>query len=179
MEPKKTHYRKVFKSDHLGSADLEEFLEEGKELIFTIKEVKQEYQTKVAGKKIDANIAYFKENIKPMVLNATNSKILKAFNKTTEHPKGSPFVEDWKNTIVELYIDSSVKMKGEVVGGVRIKELPPKILNQEEIEQAKITIGECLTIEQLTKLYNSDIKFKTNKELVDTFKDKNRELTQG
>ena len=35
----KTHYRKVFKSDHLGSADLEEMLEEKKRLIFTVEKV--------------------------------------------------------------------------------------------------------------------------------------------
>lgn len=59
----KTHYRKVFKSDHLGSADLEEFLEDGKKLVFTIKEVKQEIGATVAGKKINANIAYFVEKL--------------------------------------------------------------------------------------------------------------------
>ena len=43
----KTHYRKVFKSDHLGVADLEEFLEEKRPLTFTIKEVKQEINIQV------------------------------------------------------------------------------------------------------------------------------------
>jgi len=63
----KTHFRKVFKSDHLGCADLEDYTEQGSDLIFTIKNVRQEYGAKVAGKKIDANIAYFKENIKPFI----------------------------------------------------------------------------------------------------------------
>lgn len=111
----KTHFRKVFKSDHLGIADLEDMIEEKKRLVFTIKEVKQEYDVAVAGKKGNYNIAYFIEPIKPLVLNSTNSKVVKSFNKN------SPFVEDWKNTIIELYIDPSVKMKGEIVGGVRIK----------------------------------------------------------
>jgi hypothetical protein len=115
----KTHYRRVFKSDHLGIADLEDLIEEGKRLVFTVKEVKQEFDTMVAGKKINANIAYFKEPIKPMVLNATNSKIMKSFNNN------SPFVEDWKNTVIELYIDPNVKMKGDTVGGVRIKPKQP------------------------------------------------------
>ena len=51
----KTHYRKVFKSDHLGKADLEDFLELGSDLIFTIAQVRQELGAKVTGKKIDAN----------------------------------------------------------------------------------------------------------------------------
>lgn len=114
-EETKTHYRKVFKSDHLGIADLEDFIEEKVTLIFTIKEVKQEIGVQVAGKKGNFNIAYFVEPIKPLVLNATNSKVVKGL------AGGSPFVEHWKNICVELFIDASVKMKGEVVGGVRLK----------------------------------------------------------
>ena len=121
MEKKNlTHYRNVFKSDHLGIADLEDMIEKRMDLIFTIKEVKQEFNVAVAGKKGNYNIAYFKENIKPLVLNATNSKIVKSFCG------GSPFVENWKNVLIEMYIDESVKMKGEVVGGVRISPKQPK-----------------------------------------------------
>ena len=115
----KHHFRKVFKSDHLGIADLEDLIEDKKPLIFTIKQVKQQLSTLVAGKKIDANIAYFVEPIKPMVLNATNSKQIKLFT-------GSSFVEDWNNVLVELYIDDTVKMKGDVVGGVRIRQIQPR-----------------------------------------------------
>lgn len=114
----KTHYRKVFKSDHLGVPDLEDLVEQGQKLIFTIREVKQEINVSVAGRKGNHNIAYFKEQIKPLVLNATNAKIVKKFTN-------SPFVEDWVNVPIELYIDHTVKMKGEVVGGVRIKPTRP------------------------------------------------------
>ena len=119
----KTHYRKVFKSDHLGVADLEDFLENGSNLIFTIKNVRQERGAKVAGKKIDANIAYFVENIKPLVLNATNSKILSKLTNTC-------FVEDWQNVTIKLYVNTGVKMKGEVVGGVRIDPNPVRLQKQ-------------------------------------------------
>lgn len=112
----KTNYRTVYKSDHLGVIDLEEIIERGDKLIFTIKEVKQEFGTKVAGNKIDANICYFKEPIKPLVLNSTNAKVLKNLS-------GSAFIENWANMIIEVYIDATVKMKGEVVGGVRIKPI--------------------------------------------------------
>lgn len=116
METKsKTHYRKVFKSEHLGCADLEDFIEEKITPIFTISHVKQEIGVSVAGKKGNFNIAYFKEGIKPLVLNSTNSKVVKALSG------GSPFVEDWNNVVVEIFIDPSVKMKGETVGGLRIK----------------------------------------------------------
>ena len=55
-----THYRKVFKSDHLGVADLEDFIEAKSNLIFTVREVKQEIGVRVAGRKGNHNIAYFK-----------------------------------------------------------------------------------------------------------------------
>lgn len=129
----KTHYRKVFKSDHLGSADLEEMLEEKKRLVFTIEKVEQyvlvagdkNSGVSVAGKRIGANIAYLK-GAKPLVLNATNSK-------TMAKIMGSKFVEDWKGAVIELYIDPNVKMKGEMVGGVRIKP------NKATVQKPKLT----------------------------------------
>ena len=81
----------------------------------------------MAGKKIDANIAYFNEKIKPLVLNATNSKALKTIT-------GSSFVEDWANTPVQLYIDPKVKLMSEVVGGVRVS--PNKVKLKQEITKA-------------------------------------------
>jgi hypothetical protein len=116
----KTHYRKVFKSDHLGQADLEDFKEEGSNLVFTVAYVNQEMGAKVAGKTINANIAYFVERIKPLVLNATNSAVMKKLT-------GSAFIEDWQSVVIQLYIEPNVKMKGEVVGGVRISHLTPKL----------------------------------------------------
>lgn len=119
MSESKTHYRKVFKSDHLGVADLEEFSEGGSNLTFTVAQVKQEIGASVAGKKINANIAYFKEKIKPLVLNATNSKVMRQLT-------GSAFIEDWANTTIRLYIDEGAKLMGEKVGGVRVSPLPVK-----------------------------------------------------
>lgn len=167
----KTHYRKVFKSDHLGVADLEDLLEAGSDLIFTIKQVKQEFNVSVAGKKGNFNIAYFDERIKPLVLNATNSKTLKLLSG------GSSFVEDWQNLRVQLYIDANVKMKGDTVGGVRISPRPPRqqqepakpAISDERLSAAigKINAGEYttdrlyasfqLTSEQVEKV-NNEVK---------------------
>lgn len=121
-EKPKQHFRNVFKSDHLGSADLEDFIEQNRSLIFTIKEVRQEFGAKVAGKKGDFNIAYFAEGIKPLVLNATNSKQLKLFT-------GSSFVQDWVNVLVELYVEENVKsVSGGVTQGVRIAKIQPRAI---------------------------------------------------
>ena len=149
----KTHYRKVMKSDHLGIADLEDLIDAKKSLVFTIKEVKQQLGVSVAGKKIDANIAYFVEPIKPLVLNATNSKQVSRFS-------GSPFVEDWTNIMIELYIEETVRMKGEVVGGVRISPIKPipkqkPIFTKDLFEGAK---NANATIEMIKGKYVIDLE---------------------
>lgn len=133
----KTHYRNVFKSDHLGSADLEDLTEQGVPLCFTIKEVRQEKGAKVAGKKGDFNIAYFVEKIKPLVLNATNSKQLSIFAK-------SKFVEDWSGLYIELYVEENVKaVSGGTTQGVRIRPVMPQkpkqkpLFSQANFEKAK------------------------------------------
>ena len=66
------------------------------------------------------------------MLNATNARIVKAFNNN------SPFVEDWDNTIVELYINSDVKMKGETTGGVRIRQVQPRTTKPELLPNTEI-----------------------------------------
>ena len=140
------------KSDHLGSADLEEYIEEKKPLIFTIKNVKQEYGVSVAGRKGDFNIAYFVEPIKPLVLNATNSKTVRGF------AGGSPFVEDWNNITVELYIDENVKMKGEIVSGVRIRPIQPKNKVKPPFTEAKFKAAadKNATVEMIKHSYSLD-----------------------
>lgn len=149
MKDKKHHYRNVFKSDHLGSADLEDLIEQGSNLIFTISHAKQEFGVKVAGKKVDANIAYFKEPIKPLVVNATNGKIIKSFT-------GSSFVEDWNNVVVELYIDENVKaVTGGTTQGVRIRPVQPKVNTKPLFTEANFQKAKEVnaTREQIENIY--------------------------
>src|SRR3972149_2302977 len=144
----KTHYRKVFKSDHVGVADLEDFIEEKKGLIFTISHVKQEINIAVAGKKGNFNIAYFVEKIKPLVLNATNSRALRMMTN-------SVFVEDWKNLKIELFIEKNIRFGRDIVDGVRIKTLAKTFISD---ENARSILSESKTLfdlknnwEKLTK----------------------------
>ena len=135
-------------------------MEQGKSLIFTISHVKQELGAKVAGSKIDANIAYFKEPIKPLVLNATNAKIVKSFARSTD-------TDNWNNIAVELYVDSSVKMKGEIVGGVRIKPIQPiiqKVKPTFEEKHFEKAFNANATIETITNgfITNEEILTKYN-----------------
>lgn len=172
MSTEKTHYRKVFKSDHLGVADLEDLLEQGTALIFTIKEVRQQMGAKVAGKTIDANIAYFKENIKPLVLNAGNSKIMKGLT-------GSPFVEDWVNVMVQLYIDPNARLKGETVGGVRVHPDPPrktKPVLLRDTPQFDRAVGSYIQYGNLAKVLEYVQVSKADQELIREIAEKQMEL---
>ena len=132
------NFRNVYKSNQLGVVDLEEFVESKKSLIFTIKEVKQEIGAMVAGNKGDHNIAYFKEDIKPLVLNAGNANIVRGF-------AGSIDTDNWKNIPIELYIDHNVKMKGQIVGGIRIKPIQPKI-NKVKPEFALLSVTPACSV---------------------------------
>lgn len=136
------NYRNVYKSDHLGVVDLEELIEQNKSLIFTINQVKQEL-TVVAGSKGNYNIAYFKEQIKPLVLNSTNASTVRRLGKFGTD------VDTWLNIPIELYIDSSVKMKGQIVGGVRIKQTSPIIAPKISDENAMNIINASKTIDEL------------------------------
>lgn len=150
------NYRNVYKSDHLGAVDLEEFIEAGRSLIFTIKEVKQEIGAKVAGNKGDFNIAYFVEPIKPWVLNSGNAKTIRSF----AGKEATNSVSTWKNIPVELYVDNNVKFGRDIVSGVRIKPIQPTLkakeklvfteANFEKAKAAKATVEQIATVYQLT-----------------------------
>ena len=73
-------------------------------------------------------------SLKPMILNATNSKVM---HKIT----GSHFIDDWNNVNVIVYVDPNVKNRGEIVEGLRLKAVPkrPDVnpVNQRTWERAK------------------------------------------
>ncbi|EAA7245984.1 hypothetical protein FNH63_22850 [Salmonella enterica subsp. salamae] len=113
MSEQKTHYRKAFDSPYLSSADIVE------PTILTIARVALE-SDKTKKTKDVFNTAYFEERelrpgekLKPMILNATNSKTLKGIT-------GSPFLEDWEGVKVTVFVDKNVRFGKESVEGLRI-----------------------------------------------------------
>lgn len=118
MTTDKTHYRKAFDSPYLSSADIVE------PTTLTIKRVALE-KDKTKKTKDQFNTAYFAEReirpgepLKPMILNATNSKTIKALT-------GSAFIEDWNDVRVTVYVDKNVKFGNEVMEGLRISPKAP------------------------------------------------------
>jgi len=109
----KTHYRKAFNSPYLSSADIVE------REVLTVKQVKLELD-KTKKTKDHFNTMYFAEQeirkgepLKPMILNATNSKMMKTLTD-------SAFIDDWVDVRIMVYVDHNVRMMGETMDGLRI-----------------------------------------------------------
>jgi hypothetical protein len=114
----KTHFRKAFDSPYLSSADITE------PTVLTVRRVTLE-SDKTKKTKDRFNTAYFAEKelrpgepLKPMILNAGNSKTMK--NLT-----GSAFIDDWVNVSITVYVDHNVKFGRDTVEGLRIRDKAP------------------------------------------------------
>ena len=66
------------------------------------------------------------EPLKPMILNAGNSSIIKNFTRT-------PFLENWQDIPVTIYVDPSVRFGRETVEGLRISSEQPSA-NKKELQ---------------------------------------------
>ena len=88
-----------------------------------IKKVIQEEVPDQTGKKKLVNLAYFTDDkIKPMILNQTNCKIIQGFSKDN-----SPYINDWVNIPVNIYIDYKIRVGNQITDGLRISPVAPKI----------------------------------------------------
>jgi len=154
----KTHWKKAFKSDYLSSVDLDD-----KEIQLTIEKVVLKECITASGKKL-CNVAYFKEpNIKPMILNVTNSKIVKRFSGGKTH------LEEWLNIPIRVYVDSKVKFGSDTVEGLRIRETQPTTQKPELLptqpawQKAVEFYKESQSFEKIETKY---LISETNKELI-------------
>ena len=115
----KTHFRKAFDSPYLSSADIVE------PTVLTVKCVTLEADRTKKTKDL-FNTAWFAEaeirpgeKLKPMILNATNSKTMKGLTN-------SAFIEDWQNVRVTIYVDHNVRFGKETMEGLRISPHAPE-----------------------------------------------------
>lgn len=115
------------KHTHLSGVDVEMIVHEKGECILTIKECYYEEGADVSGKKTNAYIVEFKEDVKPMVINSGNRKIVAEIirKKTGCTPKDSRNIANWAGQIVELIFDPTVKFGRDVVGGIKLKKESP------------------------------------------------------
>lgn len=115
----KTHYRKAFDSPYLSSADIVE------PTVLTISHVSLELDRTKKTKDM-FNTAHFVEKeirpgekLKPMILNASNSKTVKGLTN-------SAFLDDWNGVRVTIYVDPNVRFGKETVEGLRISPHAPE-----------------------------------------------------
>ncbi len=108
-----THWKKLMNPDYLGSYALEP----GQDLIVTIKSVCNEEVTGSDGKKDICSVIHFVENVKPMILNATNNKTIAKLFKT-------PYIEEWSGRKIQVYTEK-VKAFGEIWDALRIRPYLP------------------------------------------------------
>ena len=115
----KTHYRKAFDSPYLSSADIVE------PTILTVKCVRLE-KDRTKKTPDEFNTAHFVEaeirrgeKLKPMILNATNSKTMRGLT-------GSPFLDDWNGVQITVYVDHNVRFAKDTVDGLRISPHAPE-----------------------------------------------------
>lgn len=118
MSKERTHWREAHESDYLASYDLDG----AAHIHLTVKETRQELVKGDKGREDKCNVMHFKEEgYKPMILNATNGKMMRTLT-------GSNYIQDWKDIVVEIYVDPNVKFQGEITEGLRIrdKKIKPK-----------------------------------------------------
>ena len=147
MEKQLTHWKKLQNPLYLGSYDFQP----GEERIVTVKDVKREMVKGQEGTE-EHTIVHFTEGYKPMIMNATNSKMLTNLS-------GSPYVEKWIGTSFKLVV-IKIKAFGEFIDALRIKSekvvktLPDLILDSPNFIKVKdaITNGKA-TIEQVETKY--------------------------
>jgi hypothetical protein len=108
-----THWKKLMNPDYLGGYALTP----GQDIVATIKSVGNEEVTGTDGKKEICSVIHFEEEIKPMILNATNNKTIAKLFKT-------PYIEQWRGKKIQIYTEK-VKAFGEIWDALRIRPFLP------------------------------------------------------
>lgn len=111
----KTHWKKLTNPDYLGAYALED----GKDVVLTINHVREEVVTGTGGKKDNCVVCHFAENVKPMILNATNMKTITSL-------LGTPYIEDWSGKKIQIGVEK-VKYAGDLVDALRVRKFLPAV----------------------------------------------------
>jgi len=156
---------KYRKSTHLAGIDVETIVADKGNCILTIKEAFYDTNVDVSGNKTAGYFIEFEENVKPMVVNSSNRKIIGNILKSTKNLSStdSRNIGNWKGLKIELLFDPTVKMMGKIVGGIKVAEkyeLPELIKDSENFNKCKLAIEKSgFTIEQIK------LKYKVSEEI--------------
>lgn len=120
-----THWKKLTNPNYLGAYSIED----GKDLVLTIGQVREETVIGTDGKKESCVVCHWQENAKPMIFNATNMKQITKLLKT-------PFIEEWTGKKIQIGIEK-VKAFGEIVEALRVRAFLPIVQSEKEIKCAE------------------------------------------
>lgn len=151
MSEQLTHWKRLRNPDYFGAYAMPT---DGSDIILTIKSAGQEEVTGDKNKKSKCLVIHFVENVKPMILNATNSKAIQKLS-------GTPYVEKWAGTKVQIYV-TRLNAFGEDREALRIREFTPQQLRPvesqitpEQIYEACANLEACESLEDLRDAYSS------------------------
>lgn len=107
----KTHWKSLTDPNYLGAW----YLEDGRDITLTIRNVQLEKVTGTDGKKDDCVVCHFYENVKPMILNVTNMRMIAKLC-------GTDYVEDWVGRKIQIGAEK-VAAFGGVVDALRVRDI--------------------------------------------------------
>jgi len=158
---------KYRKSTHLAGIDVETIISEKGNCILTIKEAYYNKNVDVSGNKTDGYFLEFVENVKPMVVNSINRKVIAELLKKAKNISSadSRNIGNWSNFTIELTFDENVKMMGKTTGGIRVKNQLPTIMLPILVKDSEIYLkckkaleSKTYTIEQIKTKYQVSIE---------------------
>lgn len=123
-----THWKKLTNPNYLGAYSIEN----GQDLILTIKNVREEKVVGADGKKDDCVVCYFYENVKPMILNSTNMKTISKLYKT-------PYIEEWVGKRIQIGVEQ-VKAFGDIVDALRVRKIIPQ---ENPVPEQTVVCDDC------------------------------------
>lgn len=121
-----THWKKLDNPDYIGAYAFQP----NEEKTLTIKMVRREVVTGAEGKKEECTVVHFHEPEKPLILNATNGKMI-------AKQAGTPYIEQWAGVRIILVVER-VKAFGDIVDAVRVSKKRPA-----PVSAAKIICEDC------------------------------------
>ncbi len=90
----------------------------GKGILVTIESIDQQNVAMQGEPEELRYVLHFREDIKPMILNTTNAKLI-------AHALGSEETDEWHGHQIVLYNDPTIMFGGKMIGGIRARAPKP------------------------------------------------------
>ena len=109
------HWKKTTNPNYLGAYAFED----GKDMIVKVADVGEEEVTGKNGAMETCMVMHFVGDTKPLILNKTNMKRI-------EKALGTPYLDEWVDKKIQLYVEKNVPAFGSITDAVRVREFAPQ-----------------------------------------------------